>query len=111
MTMASLDPTGLTANRLFKMPDMAGTFALALSGTTGSVGGGLLTAGTCASGTATVTGATTSMSVTLPQPATYPGDGFEIYGYVSAANTVTVKVCAIVALTPTATTYNVRVIQ
>jgi hypothetical protein len=31
--------------------------------------------------------------------------------YVSAAGTVTVKVCAAVAGTPTASTYNVRVIQ
>jgi hypothetical protein len=85
--------------------------ATALAGTTGSIGGGLLAAGSCTSGTATVNGATTSMAAALPQPATYPGDGFELYAYISAANTVTVKVCAIVALTPTATTYNVRVIQ
>lgn len=82
-----------------------------LKGTSASIGGGLLTAGTCASGTATVTGATTAMTTTLPIGATYPGDGFEIYSYVSAANTVTVKVCALVALTPTATTYSVAVIQ
>lgn len=81
-----------------------------LKGTSASIGGGLLTAGTCASGTATVTGATTSMTSTLPIGATYPGDGFEIYSYVSSANTVTVKVCALVALTPTATTYSVAVI-
>lgn len=111
LIMASLDPTSLTANRLFKMPDMAGTFSLILKGTTGSIGGGLLTAGACATGTATVTGATTAMTTNLPQPATYPGDGFEIYSYVSASNTVTVKVCALVALTPTASTYSVSVNQ
>lgn len=81
-----------------------------LSGTTGSIGGGLLTAGTCASGTATIAGAATSMSATS-SPTTYPGDGSEWQTYVSGANTVTVKVCAIIAVTPSASVYNVRVIQ
>lgn len=42
--------------------------------------------------------------------ATDPGDGFDVRAYVSGAGTVTVKVCALVAGTPTATTYNVRVL-
>jgi hypothetical protein len=33
---------------------------------------------------------------------------YDWYGYMSGTNTVTVKVCAIVAGTPAATTYNVR---
>jgi hypothetical protein len=82
----------------------------ALSGTSGSIGGSALTAGTCTSGTVTVTGATTSMAV-VATPVTYPGDGAEWEGYVSAANTVTVKVCAIVAVTPTASAYNVRLLN
>jgi hypothetical protein len=81
-----------------------------LSGTTGSIGGGLLTAGSCASGTATITGATTSMTA-IADPNTYPGDGNVWSADVTSANTVTVRVCAIVALTPIASTYNVRVIQ
>ncbi|HXI39904.1 MAG TPA: hypothetical protein VNH83_07995, partial [Bryobacteraceae bacterium] len=84
--------------------------ALPLSGTTGSIGGGLLTVGTCASGTASVTGATTSMAVSA-SPVTYPGDGNYWVAYVSSSNTVTVKVCATATLTPTASNYNVRVIQ
>lgn len=80
-----------------------------LTGTTGSIGGGLLTAGTCASGTVAVTNSTTTMVVAV-SPNTYPGDGTDYYGYVSTNGTVTVKVCAIVGLTPTASTYNVRVI-
>jgi hypothetical protein len=44
-------------------------------------------------------------------PATYPGDGMEWKPYVSSAGVVTVKVCADVAGTPTASMYNVRVIQ
>ncbi len=44
-------------------------------------------------------------------PVTYPGDGITWKAYVSAADTVTVKVCAIVDATPTASVYNVRVTQ
>lgn len=81
-----------------------------LAGTSGSIGGGALLAGACASGTLTVTGATTSM-VALTDPNTYPGDGTLWDAQVTSANTVTVKVCAIIAITPTASTYNVRVLQ
>ncbi len=81
-----------------------------LTGTTGSIGGSALAAGACTSGTVAVSGSTTSMAVQAT-PATYPGDGTFWHGYVSTAGTVTVKVCAAVALTPTASTYNVRVLQ
>ncbi|HET7104099.1 MAG TPA: hypothetical protein VFI20_08420, partial [Terracidiphilus sp.] len=86
------------------------TLAKYLTGTSASIGGSALTAGTCASGTVSITGATTAMGV-IASPVTYPGDGMVWSGYVSASNTVTVKVCAMVAGTPTASTYNVRVIQ
>ncbi len=100
----------LTAPRALAVPDASGTFALALNGTTGSIGGGALAAGACASGTASVANSTTSMAVAT-SPSTYPGDGFFWHGYVSSAGTVTVKVCASVAGTPTASTYSVRVTQ
>jgi hypothetical protein len=80
----------------------------ALTGTTGSIGGSPLTVGTCASDTATVTGATTSMVATI-SPVTDPGDGIYWKAYVSATDTVTVKVCAVATLTPSASAYNVRV--
>jgi hypothetical protein len=80
------------------------------TGTTASIGGSALTAGACASGTATVTGATTAMAVEAT-PSAYPGDAMAWKGYVSSSNVVTVKVCAIAAGTPTASAYNVRVIQ
>lgn len=83
---------------------------LILSGVTGSIGGGALLAGTCTSGTVGITASTTAMSV-VATPVTYPGDGTDWIGYVSSAGTITVKVCALVAVTPTATTYNVRVLQ
>ena len=86
------------------------TVYMPLSGVSGSIGGGALAGGACASGTVSITGATTSMVATA-DPNTYPGDGAEWQAYVSAAGTVTVKVCALVALTPTASTYNVRVLQ
>lgn len=79
-------------------------------GTTGSIGGGALVAGACTSGTVSITGLTTAMDV-HPTPSTYPGDGFWWEAYASAAGTATVKVCASIAGTPTASTYNVRVIQ
>lgn len=81
-----------------------------LTGTTGSIGGGALLAGACTSGTVSVTGAATSMT-TIATPASYPGDGAMWDSYVSTAGVVTVKVCAVVALTPSASAYNVRVVQ
>jgi hypothetical protein len=81
-----------------------------LSGTSASLGGSALLAGACTTGTVSITGATTSMVVNVT-PVTYPGAGVEWEGYVSAAGTVTVTVCGIIAVTPTASTYNVRVQQ
>lgn len=83
---------------------------VALSGTSGSIGGGALLAGACTSGTVSITGATTSM-VAIAAPNTYPGDGNIWSAQVTSANTVTVRVCAVIASTPTASTYNVRVIR
>jgi hypothetical protein len=82
---------------------------LPLAGTTGSIGGSALAAGGCASGTVNVTGATTGMAV-VATPVVYPGDGMAWRPYVSSAGVITVKVCADVAGTPTASAYNVRVI-
>lgn len=112
LTNVILDPSNMLAG------NTAGTLGgglsvltgQVLSGTTGSIGGGALAAGACASGTASVTGATTSM-VADASPNTYPGDGDYWNARVSAAGTVTVKVCAVVAQTPAASTYSVRVLQ
>jgi hypothetical protein len=86
---------------------------LIFTGTTGSIGGSPLNAGQCTSGTATVPGALTSMTA-VASPSSNPladaNHGLAIWAYVSATNTVTVEVCAIIAqTTPTQTTYNVRV--
>ncbi len=82
----------------------------ALSGTSGSIGGSALAAGANATGTVSIAGATTGMAV-IVSPVTFPGAGMSWAGYVSSAGTVTVVVTAIVAGTPTASVYNVRVIQ
>jgi hypothetical protein len=81
-----------------------------LSGTSSSIGGGALAAGACASTTVTVTGAATTMAVEA-SPVADPGTGNYWQAFVSSSNTVTVRICAAVADTPTATTYNVRVLQ
>jgi hypothetical protein len=85
-----------------------------LTGATGSVGGSQLQAGQCASGTATVSGANTSMT-TIASPSSNPladsNHGLSIWAFVSGTDTVTVEVCAIVTTTPASTTYNVRVSQ
>ncbi len=84
--------------------------ATVLSATSASIGGGLLAAGSCASAATTVTGAATTMAV-ITTPQTYPGDGIYWRGYVSSADTVTVKVCAVLLSTPTASPYIIRVIK
>jgi hypothetical protein len=83
-----------------------------ISCTTGSIGGSLLLAGASASGTATCTGATTSMVCD-----TQASDGTNMAALgatpactVTSANTVTVNVVAIIGLTPASKTYSVRVI-
>ena len=81
-----------------------------LDGVTAAIGGSPLLAGACASGTLSVPGVTTLM-VPNVSPQTYPGDGFWWEGYVSGADTVTVKVCAAVTGTPVSAAYNVRVTQ
>jgi hypothetical protein len=82
-----------------------------LTGTTGSIGGGLLALGGSASGTATVTGAVAGQPcIASPSDGTnISALGMSIECTVTASNTVTVNAVAFVALTPPAKTYNVRV--
>jgi hypothetical protein len=81
-----------------------------LWGTSGNLGGSALVAGACSSATVAVTGALAGMDAHAT-PSTYPGDGFYWTAFINAANVVTVRVCAVVAGTPTASVYNVRVVM
>lgn len=81
-----------------------------LRGTTGSIGGSALLAGACSTGIVAIAGATTAMGV-VATPVATPGAGFWWEGVVSSTGTVSVSVCAAIAGTPTATNYNVRVLQ
>ncbi len=83
-----------------------------ITGTTAAIGGGSVGAGACTSGTVTVTGATTAM-VAAASPVTYPGDGVTWLPYISASDTVTVKVCnyTTASVTPTSSAYVVKVIR
>lgn len=82
----------------------------ALRGTTGPIGGAPLGMGTCATGTASIQGATPSMvPVTVASatgaPGFSPNGAFQVSAQVTAANTVTVSVCAVIAGTPRPSTY------
>lgn len=81
-------------------------------GVTGSIGGSLLTAGSCATGSATVTNSEPAGSPVAVAAA----DGSAANALVTLSGnvattgtTVTVNVCAIAAVTPAAKTYNVAV--
>ena len=85
-----------------------------LAGATANIGGAALAVNACATGTVVMYGASSSMTIEVT-PVTDPNPAGTLsyiwYGYLSTANTITVKVCALVAGTPAATTYNVRLTQ
>lgn len=79
-------------------------------GVTGAISG-ILTAGSCDTGTASISGAATSMvAVASASTSGAPGAAFYVKAQVTSANTVTVSVCAAIDGTPTSSTYIVRVI-
>lgn len=80
-----------------------------LLGATSSLGGSELAAGACSSTTATITGAIAGMAV-VAEPLSDPGVGSYWQAFVSSANTVTVRVCATVAVTPAASVYYVHLL-
>jgi hypothetical protein len=79
-----------------------------LFGTTGPIGGTELLAAGCFTVTATVTGAAVGMPVQVT-PRTFPGNGTWWEGYVSAPDTVTVKVCTAIAMFIGQSIYDVAV--
>jgi hypothetical protein len=90
---------------------VTGTLGAVFSGTTASMGGSPLIAGQCVLAQVTVKGAAIGMVVAVSPAGAGPGAGFTWQGWVAGANSVTVSLCAIVAGTPHAATYNYRVIQ
>lgn len=84
-----------------------------LSGTTGSIGGSFLASpGTTVTGTVTVAGAVVGAPVAVSaSDGTSPNGLVVLSASVTSTNTVTVQLSALAAVTPTAKTYNVRVIQ
>jgi hypothetical protein len=77
---------------------------------TASLGGGALLAGACSSVTTTSSGlSSTTAIVTTPQ--SDPGDGFSWNSIVMASTSIKTRVCAAVAGTPTASLYNLKIIN
>lgn len=100
----------LTQSSAGSDPAWTATTAI-LTGTTSAIGGSSLAAGACSSGTVTLTGITSSMRVSATATADPQVDathGVSIYAFMSATNTATVRVCALVATTPNSVTYNVQ---
>ena len=89
----------------------------ALHGTTGMIGGVALTVGTSTSGTIAIPGASAAVAagaviLVTPNGTSVPGAGYGWMGYISGSDTILVCLfCwAIAGGTPTATTFNVKVI-
>ncbi len=90
----------------------AANFAGILGGTTGTIGGGALAAGSCTNGTVAVASAAVGAPVAVSaSDGSLPGAVSLLSAAVTSPGTVTVQVCAVAAGTPAAKTYNVRVLQ
>ena len=93
--------------------DLTGTPTLTpyLAGSTSSIGGTALVLGGRVSGTATVTGAVVGAPcIASASTGAAPVAGIVISCSVTAANTVTVALTAMIAATPVSSAYNVRVL-
>ena len=100
----------LCGNRLTAgMQACTGVQPSVLSGTTVALTGGSITAGTCQSAAATISGVTAAMAAAYTSQA-YLGGAVSTYATAST-NTITVWACATAAVTLTAAQFNVRVIQ
>ncbi len=85
---------------------------LPLTGKTGGILGQAFTIGQCATSALTITGAAAGM-VAVASPETDPGSGFVWEAFVSAANTVLIRLCNVSgsAQSSAASVYDVRVLQ
>lgn len=94
---------------LWPWPQSLSSTAQGWTASTSALGGSLLTLGTGTSTTVSVPGARPGMAV-IVTPQSDPGLGLYWDGWVSANDVVTVRIVAIVGLTPASVVYNVRVI-
>jgi hypothetical protein len=79
-----------------------------LMGTTGSIGGSSLNAGSCLTGTASVTGAAVGHPVSVSaSDGSLPNPLIILSASVTSSNTVTVQMCAVANVSTTAIAYNV----
>ena len=79
-----------------------------LTGTTGNIGGTSLSAGSCTSGTASVTGAVVGHPVSVSAAdGSLPSGLIVLSAAVTSSNVVTVQLCAVASVTPVSNTYNV----
>jgi hypothetical protein len=84
--------------------------AVPLTATSGALGGSLLVVGVPVTTTVSVTGATTSQGCTAaPSAGNALIAGTTVDCYVSSANTVTLRLTGIAAVTPASQTYKVTV--
>lgn len=102
----SADGVSLT----FPTPGNTITLENIWTATTANLGGSALTVGQSNTVNVTVNGVSVGMAV-VATPQVFPGANCTWFAYVSAANTVTVGVLAVAAITPTAGPYSVRVIN
>lgn len=109
MHQGSIWLSPLSQNRNYQLPDTSGTLAVFLQGHTGPIGGSPLAPGRCATAQVEVQGANSGRAPQV-SPTLYPGDSFDWSAYISAPNTVTVRVCnrSSVVATPTASVYNIE---
>jgi hypothetical protein len=88
------------------------TVPVILSGTTGSIGGGLLTVGLTATGTVAVSGAAVGDPVIAsPSDGSLVSSLVALTATVTATDVVTVQLAAVATVTPAAKTYNVKVFK
>lgn len=102
-------PTAAATDNSTEIATTAFVKSQVLSGTSTSLNPGVMTSGQRATVNVTVTGATTAMVATC-SPTVDPGAGFVWTAFVSAPNTVTVCLTCVLAGTPSAATYVVRVL-
>lgn len=112
--VAAILLAGLIAGLCAQTASVGGTQVAAELGpfTSSAIGGSLLTAGIPVTTTITATGATTGMGcLANPSAGNSLIAGTDIACYVSSANTVTLSLTGIVAVTPASQTYAVRLLN